>query len=224
MLQDQDIIRNYLNFIQNKDFPCVAAKAALGKNQIMCLVANDMRCGIDDKKILEFIYSFIDIYRTSTGIFHSVTVIFREPKGVSENLFESLFWERLQSVSNLDAANYNYDNRVNNDPASNDFSYSLKGEAFFIIGLHPSSSRHTREFEYPSIVFNPHAQFQQLKVTNKYENLKKVVRKRDMLYSGSVNPMLNDFGRASEVYQYTGKVYNKSWKCPFKSNHGNEHH
>jgi hypothetical protein len=41
------------------------------------------------------------------------------------------------------------------------------------------------------------------------------VRKRDIAYSGSINPMLNDFGNASEVYQYSGKQYTSDWVCPF---------
>jgi FPC/CPF motif-containing protein YcgG len=44
--------------------------------------------------------------------------------------------------------------------------------------------------------------------------MKKVVRRRDELYSGSVNPMLKDFGEAPEVFQYSGKQYDSTWKCP----------
>jgi hypothetical protein len=49
--------------------------------------------------------------------------------------------------------------------------------------------------------------------------MKTAVRKRDEIFSGSVNPMLSDFGEASEVLQYSGKVYDETWTCPFISNH-----
>jgi FPC/CPF motif-containing protein YcgG len=49
--------------------------------------------------------------------------------------------------------------------------------------------------------------------------MKDVVRKRDIAYSGSVNPMLTDFGNASEVYQYSGRKYEDTWQCPLKINH-----
>ena len=46
----------------------------------------------------------------------------------------------------LDAENYNYDDRVEADPSSAKFSFSIKEEAFYIIGLHAASSRQARQF------------------------------------------------------------------------------
>ena len=112
-----------------------------------------------------------------------------------------MLWQRLQALSDLDAQRHDYDKRVSADPFSPEFSFSIKGEAFYLIGLHTNSSRQARSFKYPTIVFNPHAQFEKLRETTKYANLKGVVRKRDITYSGSINPMLDDFGEASEVYQ-----------------------
>lgn len=58
-------------------------------------------------------------------------------------------------------------------------------------------SRLARQFKYPALVFNPHAEFEKRSQADRYEQMKKVVRKRDVVYSGSVNPMLKDFGEAS---------------------------
>lgn len=218
--QNQQIVSNYLDLIGNKEFPCVAAKAALGRNQIKCFVAHNLMCPANDAEILNFLYEFIDCYRNSDELYHSAAIIFKGPTEISEEMFDTILWKRLQALSDLDAANYPYDNRVDMDPKSENFSFSLKGEAFFIIGLSPESNRHTRQFKYPTLVFNPHAQFQQLKETSKYANLQNVVRKRDIAFSGSINPMLSDFGNASEVYQYSGKLYDDQWKCPLKINHG----
>lgn len=214
------IIKEYKEFINNKEFVCVAAKAALAKQQIHCMVASHIACPKDDLEILQFLYSFVDTYRNSNELYHSAAIVFEQPQVVNETMFDDFLWQRLQALSNLDAKNYSYDERVNQDPASPDFSFSLKQEAFFIIGLHPASSRVVRQFSYPVIVFNPHAQFEQLKEIEKYQQLKKVVRKRDLAYSGSINPMLQDFGEASEVYQYSGRQYDKEWKCPLNITHG----
>lgn len=216
----QKIIDEYKSYINCKDFVCVAAKAALARQQISCMVAGHIACPKDDVEILKFLYSFIDKYRSSKELYHSVAIIFEEPQHTSEEMFDDFLWQRLQSLSNLDAKFYPYDNRVNADPSSPDFSFSLKEEAFFVIGLHPSSSRAVRQFKYPAIVFNPHAQFEYLKEVDKYQQLKKVVRKRDLAYSGSINPMLQDFGEASEVYQYSGRQYDNQWKCPLNILHG----
>ena len=77
---------------------------------------------------------------------------------------------------------------------------------------------------YPALVFKPHAQIEELRKTGKYGTMKGVVRKRDIFFSGSVNPMLEDFGVASEVYQYSGRKYDDTWQCPLKINHAEPEH
>ena len=170
--------------------------------------------------ILKFLYDFVDDYRQSESLYNSAVVLFKGPETSNEEMFDALLWQRLQAISNLDAARYQYDPRVEQDPKSPKFSFSIKEEAVYIIGLHPSSSRKARQFRYPAMVFNPHAQFEKLRETSKYEPIRQVVRKRDINFSGSVNPMLADFGEASEAFQYTGRRYDKTWQCPFISHHG----
>ncbi|MBC7912644.1 MAG: YqcI/YcgG family protein [Pyrinomonadaceae bacterium] len=223
-LTDNTIIGNYLDYIKNEDFPCIAAKAALGREQIKCLVADHIACPHDDQRILDFMYDFVDNYRNSTELYHSATIIFKGPENIDEQSFDRFLWMRLQAISNLDLVNYSYDDRVDSNPHSADFSFSLKEEAFFVIGMHPGSSRMTRQFQYPTLTFNPHAQFEQLRELNKFEKMQEVVRKRDLKYSGSVNPMLKDYGVASEVYQYSGRQYDENWKCPFKINNAKSDH
>lgn len=218
--KDETIISEYLSYINNKEFPCVAAKAASDREHIRCMVAEHMACPADDVNILNFLYNFIDGYRASEKSFHSATIIFKEPKLNSEKMFDDLLWQRLQSISNLDAKNYNYDKRVDADPSSPDFSYSIKEEALFIIGLHPLSSRPSRRFVYPTLTFNIHAEFEKLRINGGYNKMKAIVRKRDLAASGSINPMLDDFGGSSETFQYSGRQYNKEWKCPLNISHG----
>ena len=138
-------------------------------------------------------------------------------------MFDTLLWQRLQALEILDAENYKYDNRVEANPASAKFSFSIKEEAFYVIGLHSKSSRQARRFIHPTLVFNPHAQFEQLRASLKYEAMKNTVRKRDIAFSGSVNPMLQDFGESSEVFQYSGRNYDDKWKCPLKITHATKH-
>ena len=218
------IIEDYKTFIENKGFPCIAAKAALSMQHVNCFVSGNMACPKDDADILQFLYGFVDEYRNSKEIYHTATIIFSGPQINNEEMFDALLWQRLQALEILDAENYSYDNRVQSDPSSSKFSFSIKEEAFYIIGLHPASSRHARRFAYPALVFNPHAQFEELRQTTKYDVMKNVVRKRDIAFSGSVNPMLKDFGESSEVYQYSGRKYDKSWQCPIKITHAEAKH
>ena len=214
-----EIINEYLSFIDKKEFPCIAAKAAHARQHIQCMVADHMACTKNDQQILQFLYAFVEKYRRSKDSYHSAAIIFKQPENNSENIFDKLLWQRLQSLANLDAQYNCYDKRVNADPSSPEFSFSVNEEAFYIIGLHPSSSRQSRRFKYPTLVFNPHDQFEQLRQTTKYEMMKNVVRKRDIALSGSVNPMLEDFGKASEAFQYSGRKYDDTWQCPLKINH-----
>lgn len=216
---DKQVIGEYLSFIKKKDFACIAAKAAVAKQQVKCFVADHMSCPKDDYDILNFLYSFIDDYRESGDLYHSAAVIFKQPGFDDESQFEALMWQRLQSLSDMDAQRYVYDKRVDSNIVSPDFSFSLKEEAFFIIGLHAASSRRSRRFKYATLVFNPHSQFEQLREEGKYDAMKYSVRKRDVAYSGSVNPMLNDFGEMSEIFQYSGRQYDENWQCPLKINH-----
>jgi len=218
--QTYEITRQFYLFIKDKLFPCVGAKAALARGHISCMVANHMACPEDDPAILQFIYQFIGAYRQSGDLFHSAAVIFKEPVCVAENVFDRLLWQRLQSLADADRENYAYDSRVSADPCSSEFSFSLGEEAFFVIGMHPSSGREARAFSRPAIIFNPHNQFEKLKESEQFEKMKAVVRKRDLLFSGSVNPMLDDYGKRSEARQYSGRQYNNQWQCPLKKVNG----
>ncbi len=216
MNTDYNFTDNYISFLGNKEFPCVAAKDALAKGKIRVLVADHMACPNDDASILEFLYDFTRMYRGGEKGFYSAAIIFKGPQTLSEEMFDAFMWQRLQSLRDLDAQNFKHDDRVDADPVSENFSFSLMEEAYFIIGLHPESSRQARQFQYPTLVFNPHAQFAEMKTAARYEKMKTIVRKRDIAFSGSVNPMLTDFGEASEVYQYSGRQYDNAWKCPLQ--------
>jgi len=209
----------YRDFIANREFPCVAAKTALTFEQLDCLVVDHLACPHDDQRILDFLYEFTDRYRASERLFHSAAVVFRGPTRPTEAQFDELLWQRLQSLSDLDARRYAYDPRVVSDPASPDFSFSLKEEAFFIIGMHPGSRRPARQFAYPTLVFNAHQQFERLRTEDKYTKLRDTIRVRDVAYAGAINPMLRNFGDASEVLQYSGRMYDEAWQCPFVSKH-----
>ncbi|MEO5978930.1 MAG: guanitoxin biosynthesis heme-dependent pre-guanitoxin N-hydroxylase GntA [Chryseolinea sp.] len=214
-----DIRQEYLDFIGQKEFPCVGAKAALSKNQVNVFIADHLACPHNDQDIINFIYEFVDSSRDNNELYVTAAVVFRAPGELDEEAFENLFWKRLQALSDIDALKYNYDARVARNPELTDFSFSLKAEAFYVIGLSPGSSRNSRRFKYPSMVFNPHVQFDRLKEINKYEPLKHAIRNRDVLFSGSVNPMLADFGESSEAFQYTGIQHDEQWKCPFIAKH-----
>jgi FPC/CPF motif-containing protein YcgG len=214
-MQQQDyVIEEFKAFLGAHAFPCVAARDALHKDHIRLMVAEHIACPVDDLAILDFLYSFAAEYRTAAPGFHSAAVIFKGPYNLDEDTFEKIMWQRLSALRKADAVKYPHDSRVSNDPDAPEFSFSIMEEAFFVLAMHPQSSRKARQFKYPVLVFNPHAQFEKMKETNSYEKMKAVVRKRDLTFSGSVNPMLADFGERSETFQYSGRQHQDDWKCP----------
>ena len=221
---EERIVSDYLAFLQQRDYPCIAAKAAVANGHVQCLVIDDMSSPAEDELIVSFLYDFVEYYRRSVKPYHTAAVIFRLPEIRQERRFDELLWERLAAFRDIDREHYKHDPRVDADPSSAHYSYSLKEEAFFILGLNPMSSRLARRFRYPAIIFNPHAEFEKLRNNHKYESMKTAVRKRDIHFSGSMNPMLKDFGEESEVFQYSGLQYDLTWQCPLKNALNHEPH
>ena len=217
-----EVEASFNEYINQIHFPCVGAKAAIAKQNAFVKVTGSIGSAMHDAEILAAIYQFVDVYRKAVTGLYSITIIFPEYITKSEDEFENYVWQRLQALADLDAQQYAYDGRVSSDASSAAFSFSLKEEAFYIIGLHPNSSRAARQFKYPALTFNPHHQFVKLKQTGKYAALKHVIQKNEMLFNGSINPMLSDFGVASEAQQYTGKHYQNNMVCPLKMKHAKD--
>ena len=136
--------------------------------------------------------------------------------GDAEATFERRLWAQLQALHDADP--HGWDPATSPDPADKDFSFSFAGRSFYIIGMHPGAGRPARRFPRPALVFNLHAQFERLRADGQYEKMRDVIRARDERQTGSVNPMMADFGRRSEAVQYSGRAVEGAWECPFRSN------
>jgi FPC/CPF motif-containing protein YcgG len=201
-----------IQFIKNKNFPCVMAKAVATKGLIVVHEEKDLTNDQQVKKIVQKFYAFIDEYRKKTGRLSSFIICLDQD--ISFNDFEKIFWRFLKKLNLQDKKSYSHDPRVSSDPQSERFSFSIKEEAFFILALHPNSPRFSRRFKKPTIVFNPHQQFEHLREAGLYKKIRDLIRKRDKILQGFINPMLNDFGEESEAYQYMGKSYKKNETLP----------
>jgi len=161
--------------------------------------------------------AFAARYRRQPDLFQSFAVVFEGPSDLDEEGFERHLWNRVQSLADKDAwLGHPWDGRVAPEPDSPHFSLSFAGEAFFVVGLHPNASRPARRFSSPALVFNLHAQFEQLREAGRYEKLRSSILQRDEALAGSVNPMLARHGEVSEARQYSGRVVDEEWRCPFR--------
>lgn len=217
---DAAIIEKFEAHIRSRDFPCVGAKSALGRDRMSFLVAGDIRCPRDDREIHRALKDFAAGYRADPVLFQSFVVLFNSPSALTEGAFEQAMWARLQALEAIDSrAGFTYDPRVSPDVDSPEFSLSFGGEAFFVVALHPAASRPARRFDVPALVFNLHDQFERLRAEGRYETLRQSIIDRDIALSGSMNPMLARHGERSEARQYSGRAVGDDWLCPFQRVH-----
>lgn len=209
--------------IADPEFPCVGAKSAMARGTLKTLVCHSLASGWDDVRIHRELMDWAEAYRAEGTGFRSLAVVFAQPLDLDEQAFEKLMWQRIQSFADKDHwLGQPYDHRVSADPDDPHFSLSFGGEAFFVVGLHPNASRPARRFPRPTLVFNLHAQFEQLREEGKYERMREKIIDRDVALAGSVNPMLARHGEASEARQYSGRAVGENWSCPFRDKRANE--
>lgn len=203
-------------FINDVSFPCIMAKAVMKTGFLSSHLIPDIETEESIRDTLKKMYGFIDDFRSTSKSLSSFVLMLDKKEYASYEIFEQHFWKFLARLHELDKKSYPYDPRVSSDPRNDNFSYSIKSEAFFILILHPDSPRWARRFKYPAIVFNPHVQFENLRERNLFKKIQNVIRKKDKLLQGQINPMLNDYGERSEVFQYTGKVYSSYDQIPLE--------
>lgn len=202
------------DFVAQDAFPCVGAKAALSQDNITVVRAVDLRSDRYDAEITRQLQAFA-VRAAQDSVFLSLAVVFEQTPQLSEPAFETALWQRLQAIHQVDAQLHRWDPEVSNDPRSPDFSMSIGGRGFYVIGLHPGASRMARRFGHAALIFNLHSQFERLREDGRYEKMQEAISERDIALCGSKNPMLALHGVTSEAPQYSGRIVDEDWTCPF---------
>jgi FPC/CPF motif-containing protein YcgG len=205
---------SFKKFIIDEDHPCIMSQTIFSTKNYQLRAYDGLGSQTAAKKILEDLKNYLEAYDFSTNEFFSFIAVFEDESHYSEIEFEKLLWDQLQNLHNID--HKNWDSSVSSNPKNKSFSFSILGTAFYIVGMHPNSSRNARKSPRPTLVFNLHWQFEKLRKMGVYERVRDTIRKRDVIKNGSVNPMLVDFGSRSEAPQYSGREVGDSWECPFK--------
>lgn len=204
-------------FILTDKHPCIIARAAMRSNSCRYGVYPGLGSKEATAGLSRDLVRFMEERPGIKNPYASFMAVFDEPLQMSEEAFEKKLWLQLSLLQLASAPYYPLDKKINPDPLSDNFGFSFGGKAFYVVGMHPNSSRKARQFAYPMLVFNLHEQFETLRTAGTYEKVKSTVRKNDMALQGSVNPMLRDFGQETEAKQYSGRAVDNSWKCPYLS-------
>lgn len=207
------IDNDFKEFIVDKKHPCIMANTVFMMDNYHIKAYDDILSRDIIPSVLSDIENYVAQYDFESNQFESLIFCFKNNNFETELEFEKALWTFLQRLHNNDDAAW--DANVSADPNDAEFSFSVKGKAFFIIGMHPNSSRLSRQAPYCTVVFNLHWQFEKLREMGTYESVKKRIRKRDESLQGFINPVLRDFGTDSETKQYSGRAVEPTWKCPF---------
>ena len=201
--------------ISGDDFSCVGAKAALKGNLFRFGFYQEMNAPETNRLLAHDLHLFAAEEKKAATNYASFAAIFAAPAVENEALWENALWTQLKNLHEIDRKQFAWDSTVSDEPEDVNFSFSIGGTGFFIVGLHPNSSRKARRFSQMALVFNPHAQFDRLRENGQYERIQKTIRARELKLQGSLNPNLSDFGTESEARQYSGRAVEEIWKCPF---------
>ncbi len=203
------------DFIQDPMFPCVAAKAAINNEVCRIAIYEELASPSSSDALARDLLAFIENSRDSPSDYCTFAAMFTGPTGLDERHFENLLWTQLCRLNRRDAEHFAWDPAVSADPDDPHFAFSFGERAFFIVGLHAQSSRKARRFAWPTLIFNFHEQFERLREQGKWPRMQQTIRERDKRLQGNVNPMINDFGQASEARQYSGRKVDDKWHAPF---------
>ena len=206
------------DFILDPDFSCLGAKAALRSNSYRFGTYGNLADASSTSGLARDLFAFATERRGFESTYTTYVAVFAQfDRGADPDLdFESALWRQLSRLYALDREHHAWDSRVSQEPSDSNFSYSFAGTGFFVVGLHPESTRAARRFAWPTLIFNAHEQFAELKSRGQFARLQDRIRTREIALDGSLNPNLADFGDHSEARQYAGRPLPQEWTCPFR--------
>ncbi|GAC1305695.1 MAG: guanitoxin biosynthesis heme-dependent pre-guanitoxin N-hydroxylase GntA [Vulcanimicrobiaceae bacterium] len=208
----------FRDFVTNPQFSCLGAKSAIATGTYRFGTYRKLDDAGSTAGLARDLFAFASERRGFESIFTTYVAVFAgfETGSDPDLSFERALWNQLGRLYALDRTRHAWDPRVSRDPADPTFSYSFAGTGFFVVGLHPESTRSARRFAWPALVFNAHEQFEALKARGQFERLQSRIRTREIALDGALNPNLAEFGDHSEARQYAGRPLPAEWQCPFR--------
>ena len=206
----------FREWVLDPEFSCLAGRSALHRltyrfGAYEKLDDDDVTAGL-----ARDLYAFATERAGFRSDFTTFAAVFRGDRELDERAFEARLWSQLQRLHDLDAHYHAWDERVVSNPGDAEFSFSVAGTAYFVVGMHPQASRRARRFAWPALVFNAHEQFERLRRSGTLSGLQLRIRQREIALDGSINVNLSEYGNVSEAQQYSGRATAAGWTCPFR--------
>ena len=210
-----EVESQFREFVLDPRFPCLAGKGVVNGRGYRIGTYGVLGSRRSAARLARDLERFLEEERDESRTMRAYAAVFTATPRCNELEFEQRLWEQLVRVDAAAGAGHPWAPGTSADPDDPAFSFSVAGRALFVIGLHRDSSRLARQFRWPTLIFNPHEQFDRLRESQKFDTLKGHVREREIALQGSLNPNLADFGARSEARQYSGRHTEEEWQCPF---------
>ena len=217
------LFQNIRNLVMQPNYPCVSAVSSFLKNDYMIENYPEFGSGKAAERLYADLLHFKNEQRLTQAPFYSFWAVYEDSEVTSEDEFEEKLWLELSAVHSYEVkkcaeedTELNWDPKFSSNPHDKNFCFSVGGDAYFVVGMHPHSSRKARHFPYPILIFNLYTQFEDLFQKNTFEPLAKINRLREMKFQGSINPMVEKHAQEWESIQFSGKKNDDQWKCPFQ--------
>ena len=214
MIGAPEIEREFAEFVSGASFSCLVGKGVVNQSGHIVRAYAPLGTRAATSVLASDLTVFGSRAREAVGL-RAFVAVFPDRAPRTELAFEARLWAQLQRLSDADDADASWDPSVSDDGDDPMFSFSFGGHAYFVVGMHAHSSRVSRSFRWPALVFNPHAQFGRLRGEGRFARIQKTIREREIEVQGSLNPNLADFGERSEARQYSGREVEEHWRCPF---------
>ena len=197
--------------VLHPDYPCLGARSVFNRDRATVVALGAMATHDATTRLHDALRDFGRDTDQGAG-FASLVAVFPDTTIDDEAHFESLLWRQLEQLHEVDHQRWNP--QVSDDPGNPHFAFSVAGTAYFVVGLHPAASRIARRTPLPTLVFNLHQQFEDLRASDRFERMRDTIRRRDSALQGDVNPMVADHGAGSEARQYSGRAVPTDWTAP----------
>jgi FPC/CPF motif-containing protein YcgG len=213
-----EIEREFASFVNDASFSCLVGKGVVHQHGHVVQVYPPLGTRAAASALATDLNAFAAVERDPMKL-RAFVAVFPRFAPRTELAFERRLWAQLQQLHERDDPAAGWDPSVSDDVDDPMFSFSFGGHAYFVVGLHAHSSRISRTFRWPALVFNPHSQFGRLRGEGRFRRIQLAIREREIAVQGSLNPNLADFGERSEARQYSGRAVEDDWRCPFHRSH-----
>jgi len=198
--------------------PCIFGKSVIKSKNYDLKIYRSLTKIKSIMKLYNDLLTFKNIQKEKYGNnFSSFIAVFLDEDISNEEDFDNKFWNILNILNQKDKLYHEWDDSVSSSPSDSDFSFSFGGRAYFVLGMNQYSSRLSRKFKYPTLVFNARYYFDLLRENGTMDKYRDIIREKDSNTQGTINPnLINYSDNDSEAKLYSGMEMSADWICPFK--------